>query len=132
MPRREQEPQKTRTLRRAEQRAKNGVPVENAQAIGALVEVLAQYSRGVYVSQANSTGGVRLKVYGGEEAIETYLAANDDPEEVLGELAEEAAGPIVAELWGRAWAARRAERAADPSRKGREGKDTTPTPPRAS
>lgn len=77
-----------RVLRKAEQRE----PVEATEHLTGAIEILAGLGPvvgiGLYIGTVNTSGGVKVRLYGGDGNAETYIGRLDDAVEVIGEALE--------------------------------------------
>ena len=73
----------TRVLRKAETLSRSKPTSVQLESLAHLVKICASHRIGLYMGTINTSGGIKLRLYGSDENAETYLAHGDDPAEVL-------------------------------------------------
>ena len=73
----------TRVLRKAETQSRSKPTSVQLESLALLVQTCITNRIGLYMGTLNTSGGIKLRLYGADENAETYLAHGDDPAEVL-------------------------------------------------
>lgn len=121
----------TRELRKESGRTTAKTHPKSLIYLAALTYAAGIARTGVYIAAPTVHGDIRIKLYTPDEAIQTTLAFDDSPEDVLGELISEACGEVAEEIMHKRAAAWLAETASETPKtaKPRRGSGDDPTAP---